>query len=128
MPTLFIRFLAIGLFLLFLNGCAGIEPWWPYRGERGYGPPPHAPAHGYRYKHKHGKEMVFDSDLGVYVVTGYPGCYFYNKYYYRFNKGVWERCNLLNGPWTGVSAAKIPPGLQKGIGKKLKKKHRGKRK
>ena len=47
------------------------------------GPPPHAPAHGYRHKHEHGVELVFDSQLGVYVVVGWKDHFFSAGRYYR---------------------------------------------
>ena len=37
------------------------------KSHRGYGPPPHAPAYGYRHHHQ-GARLAFDSKLGVYVV------------------------------------------------------------
>ncbi|MFQ5585276.1 MAG: hypothetical protein ACE5GF_00390, partial [Thermodesulfobacteriota bacterium] len=43
-----------------------------------HGPPPHAPAHGYRHKHRHGVELMFDGGLGVYIAVGLSGIYFHN--------------------------------------------------
>lgn len=126
MRILLIRILAIGLFTLLLYGCASVGLWEPQRGKAGYGPPPHAPAHGYRHKHHHGVEMVFDSGLGVYIVAGYPNHYFYDSRYYRRRDGSWEISLLLGGSWVGITEAELPPGLRKmrGKGPKNKKHHR----
>ncbi len=127
MRNLLIRFLAITLFAFLLYGCAGVGLWEPQRGGAGYGPPPHAPAHGYRHKHKHGVKLVFDSNLGVYIVIGYPKHYFYDSRYYRFKDGGWWVSVLLEGRWVSITAAKLPPGLRKLKGKGTKsKKHPGK--
>ena len=45
------------------------------------GPPPHAPAHGYRHKNQDGIQLQFDNNLGVYIVITMPGVYFYNGFY-----------------------------------------------
>ncbi len=84
------------------------------------GPPPHAPAHGYRQKHHaHGGdiELVFDSGLGVYVVVGMPGHYWHDYHYYRSVDGVWQASLSLDGGWSTAPSRKLPPGLAK--------KHRG---
>ena len=38
--------------------------------EKHTGPPPHAPAHGYRHKHPDGVELVYKSNIGGYAVVG----------------------------------------------------------
>lgn len=85
---------------------------------RGHGPPPHAPAHGYRYKHRtSGLDLVFDSGLGVYVVVGYPSYYFYRDRFYRFFDGHWHFAARFGGPWHVVERSAMPPGLrEKGRG------------
>jgi hypothetical protein len=118
MRNLFIKMLAIALFTSLLYGCAGVGLWEPRRGA-GYGPPPHAPAHGYR--HKHGLvELVFDSNFGVYTVVGYPRHYFYDNRYYRLKDDIWWVSILFEGPWVVVSEADLPPGLRKMKGKDTK--------
>lgn len=77
------------------------------------GPPPHAPAHGYRYKHRNGVEMVYDSNIGVYVVVGRTEHYYCRDKYYRLNGGSWEVSLDINGKWAPVSDKKLPPGLRK---------------
>ena len=77
------------------------------------GPPPHAPAHGYRHKHPDGVELVYKSNLGVYVVVGYSDHYYYNDRYYRSRNSSWEMSVHIDGKWKSVSEKKIPQGLQK---------------
>ncbi|MDX1573745.1 MAG: hypothetical protein R3341_06925 [Methylophaga sp.] len=69
--------------------------------EPGYsrgGPPPHAPAHGYRHKHSN-DDLVFDSGLGVYVVLGRPDYYFWDNRYFRYRDGYWQHAVDLDGRW-----------------------------
>ncbi|MEE9551944.1 MAG: hypothetical protein V3V89_02760, partial [Gammaproteobacteria bacterium] len=65
---------------LTLSGCGVVKVHDDH--DRGYGPPPHAPAHGYRHKH-HGHDLEFDSHLGVYVVVGLASVYFLDGLYYK---------------------------------------------
>lgn len=77
------------------------------------GPPPHAPAHGYRHKHRDGVEMIYNSDIGVYVVVGHAEHYYCRDKYYRLNNGSWEVSLDINGKWAPASNKKLPPGLRK---------------
>lgn len=87
------------------------------------GPPPHAPAHGYRHKHRDGVELEFDSTIDAYVVIGLPGIYFHNDLYIRMSSsGVWEVSVNLGGPWGDAEMKEVPPKLKK------KKEHPGKSK
>ena len=84
-----------------------------------HGPPPHAPAHGYRHKYQ-GVELVYDSGRGVYIVIGFPHHYHYKGHYYRLHEARWETGVHIDGPWKSVSEAALPPGLrakEKGKGK-----------
>ena len=76
------------------------------------GPPAHAPAHGYRRKHVHGVELVFDSGLGLYVVVGRTDHYYHDGYFFRFRSGIWERCPEPDGHWKVTSHNSLPIGLQ----------------
>lgn len=76
------------------------------------GPPAHAPAHGYRRKHVHGMELVFDSSLGLYVVVGLSDHYYHDGYFFRLHSGIWERCPKPDGHWKVVSDNSLPIGLQ----------------
>ncbi|MFZ5841837.1 MAG: hypothetical protein ACOY3E_02970 [Pseudomonadota bacterium] len=100
-----------------LGACA------PVFHDHGYGrgnPPAHAPAHGHRKK-MHGHDISFDTGLGVYVVVGSPGLYFWDDFYWRLRDGIWVRASAFDGPWIVVSDTHrhLPPGLAKkhGYGK-----------
>lgn len=93
--------------------------------KHGHGPPPHAPAHGYRHKH-HGVELVYDSELGVYVVVDFPDHFYFKGRYYRFGELHWEVGVHIDGPWESISAETLPPGLRgKGKGKGKTREHPG---
>lgn len=90
-----------------------------------HGPPPHAPAHGYRHKHQQGPELEYDNGLGVYLVVKMPGVYFYNGLYLRISGGLWNVASHFSGPWHVSSSNEVPLKLRekkgKGLGKKKKK-------
>lgn len=77
------------------------------------GPPPHAPAHGYRHKHPDGVVLIYKSSIGVYVASGHPDIYFYKDRYYRLRDGSWRISVHIDGPWKAVASKKVPPGLWK---------------
>ncbi|MCH7548271.1 MAG: hypothetical protein IH969_01830 [Candidatus Krumholzibacteriota bacterium] len=77
------------------------------------GPPPHAPAHGYRHKHSDGVTLVFQASLGVYVVSGHRDVYFHKDRYYRIYNGGFQTSKKVKGPWNKTSSKKVPKGLQK---------------
>jgi len=86
------------------------------------GPPSHAPAHGYRHKHRNGVEFRFDSHLGVYIVEGQTGIYFHDGWFVRIRSGIWEVSASLDGQWKARPAKWVPPGLRaKHHAKKSKK-------
>ena len=92
------------------------------------GPPPHAPAHGYRHKHKtHAGhvELVFDSGLGLYLVVGSPGYYWHDDHYYREVDGAWRMSLRLDRGWSAAPAKGLPPGLAKKAGRGQSHKKRG---
>lgn len=89
------------------------------------GPPPHAPAHGYRRKYQ-GVELVYDSGRGIYVVIDFPNHYYFKGHYYRLGDVEWEVGVSLEGPWKIISYDELPKGLR--IEKKGKGKARGKSK
>lgn len=91
----------------------------PQRG----GPPPHAPAHGYRRKQQtaHGElELRFDSSLGVYVVVGLPDLYFYADHYFRLGTSGWEISVRHDSGFVLAAQSQVPPGLIKAKGKQAK--------
>jgi len=111
--------LALACATLILVSCASLTIRGTSGSKRGYGPPPHAPAHGHRYKHQ-GVELVYDSGRGVYIVVGLPHHYYYKGSYYRLSGDQWQMSVHIEGKWEPVSEKSLPPGLQ------AKKKGKGK--
>ena len=89
------------------------------------GPPPHAPAHGYRHKHS-GAVLVYKSNLGMYQVDGRAGHYFYKDQFYRLHDGQWQVSVHFQGPWNMIPDSKLPKKLHKHKHAKAhgKKKHK----
>ena len=94
------------------------------KNKRGNGPPPHAPAHGYRHKHQHGTQLVYNSELGVYVVIDFPNHYFYEGHYFRLGGKNWEISTHINGPWIVAANDVLPCGLKVKGKYKSKGKHK----
>ena len=93
-----------------------------------HGPPPHAPAHGYRYKHEHGVVLKYDSGLGVYIVVELPGTYYHDRLYIRPSSNrKWEVAAYFNGPWRIAVKGEVPPKLKKSKGKGHPGKGKGKK-
>jgi len=64
------------------------------------GPPPHAPAHGYRHKHnRDAVVLTYDSGIAVYVVSGYKNCWYHDGVYFRLSGSTWEMSARISGPW-----------------------------
>ena len=101
------------------------EPRAGRKYERKHGPPPHAPAHGYRHKYQ-SVELVYDSGRGVYVVIDFPNHYYFKGHYYRLGEIQWEVGVSFEGPWKIISYEKLPKGLR--VEKKGKGKAKGKSK
>jgi hypothetical protein len=81
------------------------------------GPPPHAPAHGYRTKHG-GVDLRFDTGIGVYLVLGHPDYYWWDDHYWWFHDGVWQWSVSWGGSYVNVGdPGRVPPGLAKKHGK-----------
>ena len=98
----------IGVVLL-VTGCA-VYP--AHYHDEGYGPPPHAPANGYRYKYQ-GHDFVYDANLGVYIVLGYADYYFLDNFYYRHRNDGWYYSRKFDRDWQQYKQDKLPPGLAK---------------
>ncbi len=75
------------------------------------GPPPHAPAHGYRHKHQ-GVDLVYDSGRGVYVVVELPNHFYFEGHFYRHRGDRWEIGVNVGGPWKVVAEESLPKGLR----------------
>ena len=93
-----------------LSGCLAVSI--DGKPNRGHGPPPHAPAHGYRHHHQ-GVTLAFDFGLGVYVVLGHPDHFYSEGRFLRFHAGYWQVGGSLGGPWSPYSPSSLPPGLRK---------------
>lgn len=117
--------LLLAVSTLTLSGCV-VFPAGPLRG---HGPPPHAPAHGYRHMHPSGVELRFDAGLGVWVAVGHRDLFWYDDHFVRIRRDLWEVSVSLEGPWHLYSASSLPPGLRKkyAYGPPLKGKARIKR-
>jgi len=89
------------------------------------GPPPHAPAHGYRTRHpRDGVSLVFDAGLGVYAVADWTDCYWDAGRYLRWEAGVWRTSSRIGGTWVVVSRDRVPAKLVAKHAKHHKKAHR----
>lgn len=108
--------------LLSMTGCV-VYP--EHQNDYGYGPPPHAPAHGYRTKY-HNHDLIYDAPLGVYVVVDLPDIYFSNNYYYRHSHEGWFYSHYVDRDWDRYDESKLPPGLAKKYGGNGKGKGKGK--
>jgi hypothetical protein len=97
----------------------------PYgRPIRRRGPPPHAPAHGYRHRYRRGLDLVFDSGLDVYLVAGARRTYFYDGRFYRLRGGNWEVSRDYDGSWRNSSGRRLPLALRRAAGKWNRKRRR----
>ncbi|MHC4425527.1 MAG: hypothetical protein ACYSYV_05450 [Planctomycetota bacterium] len=126
---LFLAALGLALTTLTFVSCRHRHTTVVVGSDRGHvpGPPPHAPAHGYRHKHG-GAEFVYDSAWGVYVVVGWPSHYYHKGHYYRQHESRWEMGVHMDGPWKAVSREALPQGLRskaKGKGKSKERPGRG---
>jgi hypothetical protein len=74
-------------------------------------PPPHAPAHGYRY-HYQDHDLKYDSRIGAYIVLGINGIYFLNNHYMRYYDGYWHYSDRPNGTWHRAKDRDIPERLR----------------
>jgi hypothetical protein len=97
--------------LLLSAGAVALPGCVTHPHDHGKGPPPHAPAHGYRHKHACGADLVYDAGIGVYVVVGLPGIYFHDDLFYRRVSRGWQASHSLDGPWQVVEVAVVPPHL-----------------
>ena len=123
----FVFFVAVlALTSMTVSSCASVTARPGATGKQGHGPPPHAPAHGYRHKHQDGVELVFDSGRGVYVVVDIPNHYYIDGRYYRLRADQWQVSAHFDGPWGVVAEVSLPVGLKtNSSGKHKTKKHRG---
>ena len=92
-----------------LSGCLVVPV--SQSSHKGHGPPPHAPAHGYRHHHQ-GAKLAFDSKLGVYVVAGHVDRFYSDGHFLRLHAGSWQVSASLRGPWSPYPSGSVPRGLR----------------
>ena len=109
-----LRTLSIILFMAYsailLSACTVVKVH-----EDGYehnGPPPHAPAHGYRHKHKK-HDLEYNSDLGIYVVIGLAEHYFIDGIFYKRTKHGWYSSHDIDKAWKEYKKDNLPGKLHK---------------
>lgn len=107
--------LLIGSALNCTNATLKTPPSVTMKSKKHHGPPPHAPAHGYRARTSDGIEIVYDSKLGVYVVFGISSHYYSDGIYYRVNGDQWESSGKFHGSWKAVAVYEVPYGLRYGL-------------
>lgn len=108
-----LKLVFIATAIIALTGCvdsAGVRYGDSGRSTYKSGPPPHAPAHGYRHKHrKH--DMSYDSGLGAYVILGKSEVYFDNGLYFRYRNGDWQASVNLGSGWYNADKKVVPKKL-----------------
>lgn len=82
-----------------------------------HGPPPHAPAHGYRHKHRHhghDYELVYDTGVGCYAVAGYRDTFYNDGFYFQFGSNGWVVSASFgsDAKWDRCDDARLPGGLK----------------
>jgi hypothetical protein len=59
-------------------------------------------------------EFIYSPQLGFYVSAGAPYDIVYiGNDYYLYNNGFYYRSHNFRGPWLGVEARRLPPGLRR---------------
>lgn len=116
--------------MLSLMGCvdrAGVryseaEPHYQHPG-----PPPHAPAHGYRAKY-HDHDLIYDSGLEAYLVVGRHDYYFNDGMYFRYRDDRWQfSVRLDSNDWHDAHYEQMPHKLYYSKGDKHSHKEHGKK-
>jgi len=109
--TFILSVVTLGCAALMLVSCESTTIAWKSSEKHGQGPPPHAPAHGYRQKYQ-GVELVYDSGRGVYVVVEFPLHFYLKGSFYRFHESQWEISTDIKGPWKVIAGEELPAGLR----------------
>ena len=109
-----------------------------YNRHHRHSPPSHAPAHGHRYRHNHGVDLIFDSGIGAYIVLGFDDLFFFNNNFMRYYDGYWHHADRHDGRWRRAKGGHVPhqlrharkkerKGLVRRLTNKYKKQHREER-
>ena len=94
--------------LLGLTGCVTVHHDHDY----GYDDEYDRPMYGPRYVH-YGVEHIYDVNLGVYTVVGYPDTYWHDGWYWHHAHGYWERCGRpYGGHWDRADWEYVPQRLR----------------
>jgi hypothetical protein len=105
----------LGLSVVGLSlACVVVDPAGgprPSAAVRGPGPPPHAPAHGYRAQHRD-RDLVYDAGVGAYVVVGFPDLWFFDGSFVRWSGARWEVGAEATGPWRVAPLSAVPVKLR----------------
>lgn len=103
-----------GILLTAASGEAAFVPRHPSASQRASAlfPPPAAPGHGYAHAHRSGALLRFDSDLGVYTVSGAADLYYFGNAFLRNRSGLWEFSVRPSGPWAPGRAEWVPVRLR----------------
>ena len=97
------RALCLGALLGF-SGCMTVHHDY----EDDYGPS----AYGPRYHH-YGVDHLYNVQLGVYTVVGYPHTYWHDGSYWRHSNGYWERrARPRGGHWARADWQHVPHRLR----------------
>jgi len=105
------RALCLGA-LLGLSGCMTVHHDHEYGRYDGYEDDYGPPAYGPRYHH-YGVDHLYNVQLGVYTVVGYPHTYWHDGSYWRHSNGYWERCaRPRGGHWSRADWQHVPHRLR----------------
>jgi hypothetical protein len=75
--------------------------------------PPNRMASPAGRQERGGMQLVYESNMGVYVVSGYTEHYYYHGRYYRWNNDSWQASSNINRGWAKAPEKTVPPGLRK---------------
>jgi len=92
--------------------CSGLYLFETSSAGRYGGPPPHAPADGYRHQQPNGAVLEYDAGRSLYVVVGRSGHYYDDGRYYRWTGSTWQSSARLDGGWHAIPPSALPPGLR----------------
>ena len=107
--------LALAMAVSFVSACSTAKSVknHPDGPGRGYGPPAHAPAHGYRMKTEKNVYVIYDEPAEIYYVEGDPEIYYLDGWYYRWEETGWRTArDYKKGDWH-IATGDLPPGLHK---------------
>jgi hypothetical protein len=72
-------------------------------------------------------DLVYDAEVGVYVVLGREAVYWDGERYLRWADGHWQAAVRIEGVWVGIGTQDLPPRLVAKHADKPRYKKAGKR-